>query len=274
MTRLADLHIHTNYSDSTQSPHEVINEAHEKGLACIAITDHDTIDGVVPAMEAAKPYDIEVIPGIELSSEAGGKDIHILGYLFDYKNKSFVERIKYIQNARVERMREMIDNLRTLGIDNITLDDVRERAESDSVGRPHLAAIMLEKGWVSSIKKAFDDYLADDAPVYVPKFQQSPFEAIDLIKSAGGIAVLAHPMLTGVDELIPGFVEAGLLGLEVFYPNNTDHVTRFYEGLAKKYNLIGTGGSDAHGTVKKYTSIGKVKVPYSIVEQLKDACSA
>ena len=273
MTRLADLHIHTNYSDSTQSPQEVIREAHQQGLACIAITDHDTIDGVAPAVEAAKPFEIEVLPGIELSSEAAGKDIHILGYLFEYRNESFAKKIQYIQNARVERMREMIGKLNGLGIDNITLEEVRERAKSDSVGRPHLATLMLEKGWTSSIKKAFDDYLADDAPAYVPKFKQSPYEAINLIKSAGGIPVLAHPMLTGVDELIPGFVEAGLLGLEVYYPNNAEHTTRFYGELAKKHNLIATGGSDAHGAVKKYTSIGKVKVPYSVVEQLKDACS-
>ena len=273
MTRLADLHIHTNYSDSTQTPEEVILDARQQGLACIAITDHDTIDGVAPAMKAAKPFAIEVLPGIELSSEAAGRDIHILGYLFEYNNESFVKKIKYMQDVRVERMREMIDKLKGLGIDNIALEEVRERAQSGSVGRPHLAALMQEKGWTTSIKKAFDDYLADDAPAYVPKFKQSPYEAIALIKNTGGVPVLAHPMLTGVDELIPGLVEAGLLGLEVFYPNSTEQTTRFYSALAKKHNLIATGGSDAHGTVKKYTSIGRVKVPYSIVEQLKAACA-
>lgn len=272
MTRPADLHIHTNFSDSTQSPEEVVDQAHEQGLGCIAITDHDTMDGIEPAVEAAKKYALEIIPGIELSSEADGKDIHILGYFIDYKNENFARKIRNMQNARVERMREMIGKLKGLGIDNITLDEVCERAESNSVGRPHLAAVMLEKGCVTSIKKAFDQYLADDAPAYVSKYKQSPYEAIDLIRSAGGIAVLAHPMLTGVDEMIPGLVEAGLHGLEVYYPNRSDDVIRFYEGLAEKYQLIATGGSDAHGDVKKHTFIGKIKIPYSVVEQLKKAC--
>jgi hypothetical protein len=272
MAVLADLHIHTNFSDSTQTPQEVADMAHQRGLGCIAITDHDTIDGVVPTIEAAKPYGIEVITGIELSAVMGGKDIHVLGYLFDYQSKYFSEKIKSMQSSRISRMREMIKKLKGLGIDNITLDEVCGRAESDSVGRPHLAAIMLEKGWVPNIKKAFDDYLADDAPAYVPKFKQSPEEAIALIHQAGGIAVLAHPMLTGVDEMIPGFVKKGLRGLEVYYPNNSDNITKFYEQLARKHNLIATGGSDAHGSVKKHTSIGKVKVPYSVVEQLKEAC--
>lgn len=270
MTRLADLHIHTNFSDSTLSPQEVVEQAHENGLSCIGIADHDTIEGILPAMEAAKKYDIEVIPGIELSSEINGKDVHMLGYLFDCKNKEFVERIGYIQNARVGRMGEMIGKLKTMGIDNITLEEVCGLAQSDSVGRPHLATVLKEKGWVSSHQVAFNKYLADGASAYVPKFKQTPIEAIELIKKAGGIAVLAHPMVTGVDELIPSFVEAGLGGIEVYYPNNSDRVIHFYEGLVKKHNLVATGGSDAHGSVKKHTYVGKIKIPYELVEKLKE----
>ena len=270
--RSADLHIHTNYSDSTQSPKEVVDHAHEQGLGCIAITDHDTVDGIEPAVEAAKKYALEIIPGIELSSEAVGKDIHILGYCIDYKNEDFIRTIRSMQNARIERMREMIEKLKGLGVGNITLEEVCERSQSDSVGRPHLATILVEKGWVSNIKKAFNQYLADDAPAYVPKYKISPYEAIKLIKRARGVAVLAHPMLTRVDDMIPGFVEAGLHGLEVYYPSRSDNIIRFYEELAEKYQLIATGGSDAHGSVKKHTFIGKIKIPYSIVEQLKEAC--
>ena len=272
MTRLADLHIHTHFSDSTSSPQEVVEQAHTNGLSCIAITDHDTIDGIQPTMEEAKKHDIEVISGIELSSEINRKDVHMLGYLFDYKDKEFADKIKHMQGVRVERMREMIEKLRALSIDNITLEEVCELAESDSVGRPHLAARLVEKGWVNNIQMAFNKYLADGAPVFVPKFKQSPNEAIALIQKAGGIAVLAHPMLTKVDELIPGFVRAGLGGIEAYYPNTTDTVMKFYEGLAKKHGLAVTGGSDAHGDAKKYTYIGKKTIPYELVEKLKSAC--
>lgn len=269
MTRLADLHIHTHFSDSTSSPGEVVEQAHAQGLDCISITDHDTIDGIAPTMETARKYGIEVIPGIELSSEINGKDVHVLGYLFDCQDQTFVDRINLIQNARVTRMQQMIDKLKTMGIDNIKLEEVCQLAQSDSLGRPHLATLLQEKGWVPTNQIAFDKYLADGAPAFVPKFKQTPQEAIKLIKKAGGIAVLAHPMLTGVDELIPSFVEAGLGGLEVYYPGNSDNVTRFYEGLAKKYSLAATGGSDAHGDVKRHTYVGKVKIPYDLVEELK-----
>jgi hypothetical protein len=272
MTRLADLHIHTHFSDSTSSPQEVIEQAHANGLSCIAITDHDTIDGIGPTIEEAKKYDIEVIPGIELSSDINGKDVHVLGYLIDHQNKEFKERLNHMQATRVDRMREMIGKLKALGIDNITLEEVCDLAQSDSVGRPHLAAKLIEKGWVNSIQIAFNKYLADDAPAFVPKFKQTPNEAIAMIQKAGGIAVLAHPMLTKVDELIPGFVKAGLGGIEVYYPNTTDVVMNFYAGLAHKHGLVVTGGSDAHGDAKKYTYIGKKTIPYELVEKLKNAC--
>jgi len=273
MNGQADLHIHTHFSDSTQSPQEVVEQARESDLSCISITDHDTIDGIQPTTEAARKFEIEVIPGIELSSEVNGKDVHLLGYLFDYKDHEFIRKINNIQNARISRMHEMIDKLKHMGIDNITPDEVCKLAQSNSVGRPHLATVLQEKGWVSSNQEAFNKYLADGALAYVPKFKQTPTEAIQLIREAGGIAVLAHPMLTKVDDLISSFVEAGLGGIEVYYPNTKNAVIQFYESLAQKHSLIMTGGSDAHGAVKKHTYVGKLKIPYELVEKLKEACS-
>lgn len=270
--RWADLHIHTFFSDSTSSPQEVITQAQACGLSCIAITDHDTVDGIMPTMSAAQPYNIEVIPAIELSSEIEGKDVHVLGYFIDYTNAELIRKLSVMQNTRGERMREMIDKLKGLGIANITFEEVSALAESDSVGRPHLATILREKGWVKNNQEAFNKYLADGAPANVPKYKQSPFEAIKLIKESGGIAVLAHPMLTKVDEHIAQLVEAGLGGLEVYYPNVSQTLIRFYEGLVRKYQILATGGSDAHGAVKKHTFIGKIKIPYTLVEKLKDAC--
>ena len=271
MTRYADLHIHTYFSDSSQSPHEVIEQARSADLSCIAITDHDNVDGIGPAIEAAKRYDIEVIPGIELSCETNSRDIHILGYLFDYKDKELKKLITLYQDARMTRMEKMIAKLKNLGIGDITLEQVCAQSKSKSVGRPHLATLLLEKGHVSTMKAAFDKYLGEGGAAYETKFKQTPQEAIALINKLGGVSVLAHPMHTQRDEIIPSLVEAGLKGIEVYYPNNTDAITGFYEKLAKKHNLIMTGGSDAHGEKKRHTYVGKTKVPYELVEKMKNA---
>ncbi len=271
MTKLADLHIHTYYSDGTLSPQEVVVQAKAAGLSCIAITDHDTIDGIQPTIESARLYDLEVISGIELSTELNGKEIDILGYFFDWQNSSLHARLAVIQAARVERMKKMIERLVALGIRNIHFEEVCGLAQTKALGRPHLAALLVKKGIVTTMKRAFDKFLAKGALAYVPKFKQTPQEGIRLIKGWGGIAVLAHPMLSNVDELIAGFVRDGLGGLEVYYPHCLDSVIHFYEGLAKKYGVVVTGGSDAHGQARQHAFIGKVRIPYDLVERLKQA---
>lgn len=271
MIKYADLHIHTHYSDGTQSPKEVVDDAIAAGLNCIAITDHDTLEGVKPAQLAAQDTELEVISGIELSSESGNKDIHVLGYLIDPEQSVLKERITVIQQTRVERIQQMIEKLNELGVDNITLEEVCALTKSKSVGRPHLAAKLLEKRWVGSIREAFEKYIGEGCPAYVAKFKQSPDEAIKLIDDCGGIAVLAHPMITQQDEKIPAFVEAGLKGLEVYYPNCPPSVQEYYKGIAQKHNLLLTGGSDAHGKAKNNTWIGKARIPYELVEHLREA---
>ena len=270
MTKFADLHIHTHYSDSTLSPEEVVQEAANGGLSCIAITDHDTIDGVKPTQLAAEPFDLEVISGIELSSEAQGKDIHILGYFIDCSNAVLQTELKKMQKARITRIKGMVEKLKIQGIDNITYEEVAILTHSDAIGRVHLASVLKKKGWVSSIPEAFEKYIGEECPAYVSKFKISPYEAISLIKQSGGIAVLAHPMITNKDELIPSFVHAGLQGIEVYYPNYSDVTLRYYEGIAKKHNLVMTGGSDAHGKAKANTCIGKTRVSYDFVVQMKE----
>ena len=267
--RFADLHIHTHYSDGSLSCAEVIQGAVQAGLSCISITDHDTIEGVGPAKREAQPFPLEVVPGIELSSEWEGKDIHILGYFLNCESDFLKSELEKIQHARIRRIQEMIQKLKSHGIDNISLEEVCALSQSKSVGRPHLASVLHKKGWVSSLRAAFDKYLGEDCPVYVPKYKQSPYQAIDLIRRSGGVAVLAPPVLTNKDELIAGFVDAGLKGLEVYYPNVSATTISYYENIARKYNLIMTGGSDAHGAVKDNTFIGKVKVSYEVVEQLR-----
>lgn len=265
----ADLHIHTYYSDSSLSPKEVVEEASQRHLDCIAITDHDTIDGISPAREAALGYGIEVLAGIEFSSQIHGKDVHILGYLFDHADPEITKMIGLIQNSRIDRMRAMIGKLNDLGINNIDFEEVQVLVNSKSIGRPHLATVLMQKGWVRSRQEAFDKYLADGAPACVQNVYQSPAEAVELIKNAGGVAVLAHPMITKIDELIPELVRKGLDGLEAAYPNASRSIADFYKNLARKYDLIITGGSDSHGNIKRNTWIGKMTVDYEIVEQLK-----
>ncbi len=267
----ADLHVHTYFSDSTSSPQEVVDDALKAGLSCIAITDHDIVQGVNPAIEAARGQAFEVVPGIELSSEFENCDIHILGYFIDHQKGLLFEKIDVFLDARMERMKKMIMNLKGVGVDNIEFEEVCALTHSRAVGRAHLAMLLEQKGWVPNIKSAFEKYIGLGCPGYAPKYKQTPFEAIELIRSCGGVAVMAHPMLTQKDELIPRFVAAGLKGLEVYYPNCMGTVTRFYEGLAQKNGLIATGGSDAHGKSKSYSYVGKKTVPLEVVEQLRRA---
>lgn len=269
MSGFADLHIHTFYSDSTSSPQEVVEDALKAQLSCIAITDHDIVEGVAPTMEAARGHDLEVIPGIELSSEFEGVDIHILGYFIDCNKGPLVDKMEFFLDGRVTRMKKMLMKLKEVGVNNIEYEEVAALTKSRAVGRAHLAALLMQKGWVSSIKGAFEKYIGPGCPGYVSKAEQTPFEAIDLINQSGGVAVMAHPMLTQKDELIPRLTQAGMKGLEVYYPNCLDIVVQFYARIAKKNGLIATGGSDAHGKAKSYTWVGKRSVEYDIVEQLK-----
>ncbi len=271
MDPCADLHIHTYFSDSTSSPQEVVDEALKAGISCISITDHDIVEGVDPALEAALPHALEVVPGIELSSEFENCDIHILGYFIDHRQGPLLEKIDVFLDARVERMKKMIMNLKAVGVNNIEFEEVCTMTKSRAVGRAHLALLLQQRGWVSNIKTAFEKYLGPGCPGYAPKYKQTPFEAIELIRSCGGVAVMAHPMLTQKDELIPRFAAAGMRGLEVYYPNCMSNVTEFYERIAKKNGLIATGGSDAHGKAKAYTHVGKKTVPLEVVEQLRRA---
>lgn len=270
MTRLADLHIHTHFSDGSDSPEEVIKQAHRAGLSAIAISDHDTTDGILPAIKAGEEFDIEVIPAMELSTSIYGKDVHILAYCFDPKDKRLQTLLKRFQEARLQRVERMIEKLKEAGITGITVEEVTRRAQSGAVGRPHLAAVLVEKKIVGSLQQAFDFYLAEGRIAYVDKFKQSPREAIEWINSLGGVAVLAHPMFTNKDELIAGMVEAGLGGIEVYYPNCPGVIINYYVGLARKYNLVMTGGSDAHGRNKPNTFVGKKTIPYELVDALKE----
>lgn len=268
--KYADLHLHTTFSDGSYTPQEIINASLKQGLSAIAIVDHDTVEGIESAIEAVKGKDIEVIPGIELSTDYEGGEVHILGYFIDYKNDHLLVKLDSFRKIREERVYKILSKLAAVGI-NLDADSVFAIAKTATAGRLHIAYAMLKQGIVGSISEAFQKYIGDKCPAYVSGFGLSPSEAIRLIKDIAGIPVLAHPYSLRRDELIPQFVNDGLMGLEVYYPEHTQGMINFYLGLAQKYNLLVTVGSDYHGETKPNVRIGMIKFPYELVEKLRKA---
>jgi len=268
--KYADLHLHTAFSDSTYSPQELVQQAQRVGLSAIAVVDHDTIEAVAPTLEIAKNYDIEVIPGIELTAEQDDLEIHVLGYLLDYTDPELIKKLSSLRENRVQRIYKMIEKLKNIGI-NLNPQAVFEISGGGTVGRLHLARAMVKEKLVANIFEAFQKYIGDKCPAYVLGFRFSVKEAIALIKAAGGIPVLAHPYSIHKDDLIIEFINNGMMGLEVYYPEHTQSMRNFYLDLVNKYHLLATGGSDCHGKAKPEIRIGSLKIPYDLVEKLKAA---
>lgn len=267
---IADLHIHTTASDGTYSPSEVVKKAKDMGFKAIAITDHDTIDGLEEGKAAGKKLGLEVISGIELNTFIYGKEIHILGYEFDANNKGFLALVESLGRARKKRVNEIISKLNELGL-NITIDEVvQQNATSSAIGRPHIAQVLVKKGYVSTIREAFDKYIGINCPAYVYRYKLTPQEAVRKIKEANGIPVIAHPFLIGYDQIINELIPYGLKGIEVYHSDHNQEQSEHYLRLAQKYNLLITGGSDDHGALKGASLLGKVRLPYYYVEKLKE----
>ncbi len=266
--KYADLHIHTKFSDGTVAPERIVEKARELGLSCIAITDHDAVLAIEPAMREAKKLNIEIIPAVELSAEIDGCDIHILGYFIDWQAQWFKKKLEQICDVRQRRALAIIEKLRAFGI-NLDPDELMGQAAVGSVGRLHIARLLQKQGFVYSVQEAFNKYIGNGHPCYVKKFKLTPAEAINIIRRLRGVAVLAHPHHIGKDELIPELVQSGLRGLEVYCPEYDSAASKHYQSLAKKYGLLLTGGSDYHGPDKDRLSLGKIRIPYSLVEELK-----
>ncbi|GAB6180742.1 PHP domain-containing protein [Desulfotomaculum defluvii] len=267
----ADLHIHTTASDGSDTPTEVVQKALRIGLSAIAISDHDTLEGINEAKKAAKNFNIEVLSGVEVNTFFQGSEIHILGYLIDPEHDEFVTKLKELQDDRLTRIRKMVDKLRDLDI-YIDLDRVLELSTGGSIGRPHIAQALVESGYVATLQEAFVNYIGAGKPAFVPREKLTPEEAIGLITKAEGVPVLAHPGHSKIDNYILKFITAGLKGLEVWHRNHTSLMVNHYEKLAKKYNLIPTGGSDYHGTRHDTCNVlGGAVAPYESVQALKKA---
>lgn len=266
--KFADLHIHTNKSDSTFSPEEVVSYAAKCGLCAISITDHDSVEAIPLVNEYASQYNIEIVPGIELSTDIDGEEVHILGYYIDYKSKWFLEKLEFLRHNRIKRARRMLGKLNELGIE-INFNDILCISGEGAVGRMHIARALLEKGYTSTIYEAFKKYIGKGKYAYVRKYRIAPREAIDMIDKLGGISVLAHPQIMNQDAIIPTMVKQGLQGIEVYHSDHTPEGKTKYLALANRYNLLVTGGSDCHGIGKGRVLMGTVKIPYELVEKIR-----
>ncbi|MEI8176139.1 MAG: PHP domain-containing protein [Candidatus Omnitrophota bacterium] len=266
--KTADLHVHTHFSDGTFSPREVVEHAASVGLSAVAICDHDILDGIPGAIEAAASRGVEIVPGVELTAEKSGIEIHMLGFFVDWTDNRFKERLRSICDHRITRISEMAGKLNKLGFD-ITAQEVIEFGGPGSVGRLHLARVLHKKKYVATVDEAFRKYIGHGKSCYVTKINLSPEEAIGMILKAKGVPVLAHPGIIRHDEFIPSYIEAGLRGIEVYHTDHPDARVRHYEALARVNNLLMTGGSDCHGLGKGRVLMGSVRVPYEFVEALQ-----
>jgi len=265
-----DLHIHSTASDGRFSPAEIVRQSAERGLTIIALCDHDTVDGIVPALEAAKAFpQLKVIPSVEISTDVPSGEGHLLGYFIDYTNHELQTTLEGLRNSRRERAQGMVAKLKNLDV-HIDWQRVQEIAGSGAIGRPHIAQAMLEKGYITSLREAFIKYISRGGPAYVERDKITLIEAIQLVLRANGLPVLAHPLtIDNPETMVIELKAAGLVGIEAYYDSYTDSEINRLVRLANKYNLITTGGSDYHGLdASNETMIGAVEVPLESVEQL------
>ena len=267
MINRVDLQLHSTASDGQFSPSELVEMALERDLLAIAITDHDTTAGIDEALEAARGTGLEVIPGVEISCDVPHEEVHLLGYYFDHHHPALQGKLRAMRDARLRRAKGMLAKLAALGFP-LPWEVVAELAGDGSVGRPHIAQAMVKAGHVASTDEAFDLYIRRSGPAYVERYKLSPLEAVSLIKEVRGLPVLAHPLK--VTHFLPSLVERGLVGLEVYYNGYSPEDIRGLADLARKFDLIPTGGSDFHGPgVLDTVEMGGVRVPMESVERLQ-----
>ncbi len=266
----ADLHVHTNYSDGFFSPEIIVQKAIEIGLGAIAVTDHDGVEGIQSAVDAARDVPLEVIPGVEISAFDRDKEIHLLGYFVDYQDSSFTRILEKMRRNRVERMKKILGLLSFKGI-KIEEHEMFGMGKDRAVGRLHLARVMARDKIVRNTKEAFDKYIGDKGSCYVRHKRLDYREAIAMIKSSGGVAVLAHPVVTDVDERIPEYVKNGLRGIEVYHSKQNTSDNQKYLKIADEYGLLITGGSDCHGNVYGKMLLGTAGVNKRSVDEIRES---
>ncbi len=281
MSRI-DLHLHTTHSDGSFSTRDVMAFAKQAGLTALAITDHDIVEGIAEATAIGAELGIEVVPGVEISSRLGESELHILGYFLNWTDPLLAQRLSTLRDSRHTRNPKIVQRLNELGIP-MTYEEVRALAGTESVGRPHIARLLMEKKFVTSAKEAFDRYLANGRPAFVDRELPEPAEAVRWIREAGGVPVLAHPTWVrtsadGLRTLVRELKTAGLGGIEVHYSTHTPSQTTEYLELAKQCDLLVTGGSDFHGVTKPDIEVGigrgQLKVSEKLLDPLRKAATS
>lgn len=266
----ADLHLHTNHSDGTSSAAELVDLAVAAGLKAMAVTDHDCVDAVPLAIKAAAGR-IEVISGIEMTAAFQGAELHILGFFLDAQSPTVLKRLAELKTSRTERLSQMIERLRKYDV-NVTLEEVLRLSAHGTPGRPHLARILVERGFVKTPEEAFDRFLGDKAPCFVKGATMTVAQAAEFIRQAGGVSTLAHPFKFVPDVWLPELAQAGVQGIEVYHPDHSGGGAKHYLQYVEEHHLLASGGSDFHGSWKTQgPTVGSVTVPYEWVERLRSA---
>ncbi len=266
-----DLHLHTTASDGRLPPTELVHLAARGNVRIMSVTDHDSTDGLEEAFMAARSYDgMEIVPGIELGTDIPGSEVHMLAYFLQYDRLDLQEELKRLRAGRQDRARSMVEKLTELGFP-MEWERVQQIAGEGAVGRPHVAQAMVERGYVTETREAFDKYIGRSCPAYVEREKMTPAESIKLIKSWGGVPVLAHPIyIPNVESILGELVEAGLAGMEVYYAKNTPEQTDMSANWAEQHGLVPCGGSDYHGTDSTDEPLpGSMGPPVEVVEQLR-----
>jgi predicted metal-dependent phosphoesterase TrpH len=262
--------MHSTFSDGYQSPTTLVEMAAERSLVAISLTDHDSVDGLPEAIRAGDEHGVEVVTGVELSCEYRGRDLHILGYGVDPNDQGFQDALEKFRQTRHRRGIKIVEKLNALGI---TIDpaEVLAKAGDGALGRPHVAAVLVDKGVVSRNGEAFDKYIAEGGPAYVPKYKMSPREAIDQIQAAGGLAFVAHPgiFLENSSELFD-LIEEGFDGVEVYHPTHSASRARELKRIAEEKGLLISGGSDYHGFAGRDVAMGTLDITYEVWENIRD----
>ncbi len=273
-----DLHLHTTHSDGSLPPRSVLELAHKAGVIALALTDHDITAGIPEAQIVGAELGIEIVPGVEISSRYLETELHILGYFLDWQDPTLTARLAQLRESRHSRNPRIVQKLNELGLE-LSYEDVRRLAGTESVGRPHIARVMMDKGYVTSAKDAFDRYLGNGRPAYVPRELPDPATAIQWIREAKGLPVLAHPTWAPVSgaalvQLCRELKAAGLAGIEAHYSTHKPRQTGEYLALAKELELLPTGGSDFHGATKPDIDVGVGRGDLKVSPKLLDALRA
>lgn len=268
MAGVVDLHIHTNFSDGKYSPEQIVRRAQRLGLKHISITDHDCVDAYSQAEWLRKEFEIDIIPGVELSSDIAGREVHILGYFFDPTDRELNKYLTFFRDERTIRAERMVAKLNALGY-AITMDEVMDEGPATALGRPHIANALLKKGYVKTFQDAFVNLIGHNCPAYERKVHISPASAFKIISDAGGISFIAHP--GNLDEtLLRDLIDAGVDGIEVIHPSLSNTQSAFYKGVANTYFLLTSGGSDFHGGKRNDDdNFGKFAIPSTMLYEMK-----